>query len=155
MIIKAYATAMKTDEAFNPIHYEEYNCTGEQYARGCYTCMMPPGFLTTFKNLIREPIRRLHLAGTVTASQWSGYINGAIQAGERAAKEVLHSQGLIDEERIWEPEPPVDDVIPEIPFTDTFMEKHLPSVNDFLSLVCFLVPAVGATVGCALLCYRR
>ncbi|KAL1419856.1 hypothetical protein MTO96_004760 [Rhipicephalus appendiculatus] len=154
MIIKAYAAAMKTDEALHPIHYEEYNWAGEQYAGGCYTCMMPPGFLTTFKNLIREPIGRLHFAGTETASQWSGYINGAVQAGERAAKEVLHSQGLIGEERIWEPEPPVDDVIPEIPFTDTFMEKHLPSVGDFLSLVCFLVLPVGAAVGWALLGHR-
>lgn len=145
MIIQAYAKAMQTDEALYPIHYEEYNWAGEQYAGGCYTCMMPPGFLTTFRGLIREPVGRLYFAGTETAVQWSGYINGAIQAGERAAKEVLHAQGKIAKERIHEPEPPVDDVIPEIPFTDTFAEKHMPSVGGFLSLLTFMaMPAAAA-----------
>lgn len=32
---------------------------------------------------------RIHWAGTETATQWCGYINGAIQAGQRAAMEVL------------------------------------------------------------------
>lgn len=144
MIIKAYAAAMKTEEALHPIHYEEYNWAGEQYAGGCYTCMMPPGFLTTFRNAIREPVGRLFFAGTETATHWSGYINGAIQAGERAAKEVLNAQGIVPKERIWEPEAPCDDVIPEIPFKDTFMEKHLPSVGAFLSLVAFVAVPAGA-----------
>uniref|UniRef100_G3MP60 Amine oxidase n=1 Tax=Amblyomma maculatum TaxID=34609 RepID=G3MP60_AMBMU len=154
MLIKAYASAMKTDEALHPIHYEEYNWAGEQYAGGCYTCMMPPGFLTTFRNGIREPVGRLFFAGTETASQWSGYINGAIQAGERAAKEVLHAQGIIPKERIWEPEAPCDDVIPEIPFTDTFWEKHLPSVGVFLSLIAFLAVPAGVAAGWAFLGHR-
>lgn len=32
---------------------------------------------------------RLHFAGTETATDWSGYMDGAIQSGWRAAKEVL------------------------------------------------------------------
>lgn len=31
----------------------------------------------------------IHFAGTETATEWSGYMNGAAQAGERAAKEIL------------------------------------------------------------------
>lgn len=33
--------------------------------------------------------RRIHWAGTETATVWSGFMNGAVQAGTRAANEVL------------------------------------------------------------------
>lgn len=32
---------------------------------------------------------RIHWAGTETATQWCGYLSGAVQAGQRAALEVL------------------------------------------------------------------
>ena len=32
---------------------------------------------------------RVHWAGTETATEWRGYMNGAVQAGQRAASEVL------------------------------------------------------------------
>ena len=32
---------------------------------------------------------RLHFAGTETAIEWTGYMEGAAQSGERAAAEVL------------------------------------------------------------------
>lgn len=38
--------------------------------------------------VLREPVGRLYFAGTETASEWSGYMEGAVQAGERAAREV-------------------------------------------------------------------
>lgn len=38
--------------------------------------------------MIRKPIGKLHFAGTETATKWSGYMDGAIDAGERAAREV-------------------------------------------------------------------
>lgn len=34
-------------------------------------------------------IPRIHWAGTETATQWCGYLSGAVQAGQRAAMEVL------------------------------------------------------------------
>jgi monoamine oxidase len=33
---------------------------------------------------------RIYWAGTETATQWCGYMDGAVQAGERAALEVLY-----------------------------------------------------------------
>ncbi|CAG11197.1 unnamed protein product, partial [Tetraodon nigroviridis] len=32
---------------------------------------------------------RIHWGGTETATQWCGYMSGAVQAGQRAALEVL------------------------------------------------------------------
>ena len=44
--------------------------------------------LTAFGPALREPIGPLHWAGTETATKWNGYIDGALQSGERAAREV-------------------------------------------------------------------
>jgi monoamine oxidase len=38
---------------------------------------------------LRAPIDRLHFAGTETASEWNGYLEGAVESGERVAVEVL------------------------------------------------------------------
>lgn len=38
--------------------------------------------------MLREPVGRLYFAGTETATEWSGYMEGAVEAGERAAREV-------------------------------------------------------------------
>ena len=37
----------------------------------------------------REPVGRLHWAGTETATRWAGYMSGAVNAGRRAADEVI------------------------------------------------------------------
>lgn len=131
------------EEALHPIHYEEFNWAGEQYSGGCYTSMMPPGLLTTFRNVLREPIGRMFFAGTETATEWSGYINGAIQAGERAAREVLHAQGKLPKDQIWQKEPP-NPVIKSEPFVDTFTEKHMPSVPAFVATATLVgIPSVA------------
>lgn len=45
--------------------------------------------ISTYREL-RKPVNRCFFAGTETATQWAGYMEGAIQAGERAAREVSH-----------------------------------------------------------------
>jgi monoamine oxidase len=54
---------------------------------------MFPGVLTTVGKTIHEPFGRIHWAGTETATIWTGYIDGAIRSGERAAQEILTAQG--------------------------------------------------------------
>ena len=41
--------------------------------------------------MLRKPHKRVYFAGTETATSWVGYMEGAIQAGERAAREVRAS----------------------------------------------------------------
>jgi monoamine oxidase len=48
-----------------------------------------PGVLTQYGRLLREPVGRLHWAGTETAGTSHGAIDGAVRSGERAAAEVL------------------------------------------------------------------
>uniref|UniRef100_A0A8C4VDT5 monoamine oxidase n=1 Tax=Gopherus evgoodei TaxID=1825980 RepID=A0A8C4VDT5_9SAUR len=85
---------------------------------------------------IRQPLGRIYFAGTETATQWSGYMEGAVQAGERAAREILFEMGKISKSEIWMPEPESEDV-PARPITTTFWERNLPSVPGLLKLVGF------------------
>ena len=41
-----------------------------------------------FSRVLRQPVGRIYFAGTETATHWSGYMEGAVEAGERAAREV-------------------------------------------------------------------
>ena len=48
-----------------------------------------PGTLLGYGPALREPVGRIHWAGTETADFWQGYMDGAVRSGERAAAEVL------------------------------------------------------------------
>jgi monoamine oxidase len=76
-----------------PQEYVELSWTEEEYSRGCYAGFLPPGVLTSYGEALRAPIGRLHWAGTETATEWNGYMDGALQAGDRAAREVLAALG--------------------------------------------------------------
>jgi monoamine oxidase len=69
--------------------YAECDWTAEAYSRGGPVGLMGPGTLGRYGHVLRRPEGRVHWAGTDTATVWNGYMDGAIQAGERAADEVL------------------------------------------------------------------
>jgi monoamine oxidase len=48
-----------------------------------------PGTLTRYGHLLREPLGRVHWAGTETATVSHGAIDGAVRSGERVAAEIL------------------------------------------------------------------
>jgi monoamine oxidase len=75
--------------AAHPEQYLERNWVEEEWSRGCYVGYTAPGVLTAYGPAIRAPIGPIHWAGTETATVWNGYMDGAIQSGERAAREVL------------------------------------------------------------------
>ena len=77
------------EQARVPKEYVELSWAEEEYSRGCYAGFLPPGVLTSYGEALRAPIGRLHWAGTETATEWNGYMDGALQAGERAAREIL------------------------------------------------------------------
>ena len=73
----------------SPIDYVERDWAAEAWTRGCYGAHFPTGAWTRFGPALREPCGPIHWAGTETATRWMGYIDGAVQSGERAASEVL------------------------------------------------------------------
>jgi len=68
--------------------YIDQYWAAEQWSRGCYAGTFGPGGWTGFGPHLRKPVGRIHWAGTETATEWMGYVEGAIQSGERAADEV-------------------------------------------------------------------
>ncbi|XP_057709233.1 amine oxidase [flavin-containing] isoform X2 [Corythoichthys intestinalis] len=133
-ICESFSKVMGTEKALHAIHYEEKNWCEEEYSGGCYTAYFPPGILTQFGRVLREPVGRLYFAGTETATEWSGYMEGAVQAGERAAREILCTMGKIHRSQIWQSEPASEDV-PALPFTTTFWERNSPSVGGLVNFV--------------------
>jgi len=61
----------------------------EPWTRGCSMAHFPPGILTRYGPLLRQPLGRVHWAGTETSTVSHGAIDGAIRSGERAATEIL------------------------------------------------------------------
>jgi monoamine oxidase len=82
-------TRLFGQRAASPERYLERDWTNEEWSRGCYVGYAPPGVLTAYGPAIRAPIGPIHWAGTETATVWNGYMDGAIQSGERAATEAL------------------------------------------------------------------
>ena len=74
--------------AASPVDYVERNWAAERWSRGCYSGAFGPSGWTDFGRALREPVGRVHWAGTETATVWNGYIDGAITSGRRAATEV-------------------------------------------------------------------
>jgi monoamine oxidase len=75
--------------AARPERYLERNWAEEEWSRGCYVGYTPPGVLIAYGPALREPVGPIHWAGTETATIWNGYMDGAVQSGERAAREAL------------------------------------------------------------------
>jgi monoamine oxidase len=82
-------TARLGPGAASPEAFIETQWWKEPWTRGCSMAHLPPGTLTLYGHLLREPHGRVHWAGTETATISHGAIDGAVRSGERAASEVL------------------------------------------------------------------
>ena len=72
-----------------PDDWLELDWAAEEWSRGGPTCNFGPGGWTRYGPALREPVGAVHWAGTETASVWSGYMDGAVRSGQRAAAEVV------------------------------------------------------------------
>lgn len=61
------------------------------FTRGCYNANMGPFVWTHFGSALAEPVGPIKWAATETATSWSAYMEGAVQAGRRAAAEALEA----------------------------------------------------------------
>jgi monoamine oxidase len=81
------------EAAGRPRELLERSWADEEYSGGCFAGFFPPGVWTSYGRALREPVGRLHWAGTETATVWNSYMDGAVRSGERAAAEVLAALG--------------------------------------------------------------
>jgi monoamine oxidase len=87
-VLEGFA-AMFGEEALRPIGYVEHDWTRERWTTGGPVANYAPGTMVQFGSAIRKPFGRVHWAGTETSTYWTGYMDGAVRAGERAAAEAL------------------------------------------------------------------
>lgn len=83
--------ALFGEQAAHPIDFADQRWGAEDFAPGGPTAAVPPGSWTQFGPLLRRPVGPLHWAGTETADDWTGFMDGAVRSGQRAAAEVAQA----------------------------------------------------------------
>jgi monoamine oxidase len=76
-------------QAQNVTAVYEKDWPADRWAIGCPVGVMAPGTLLDFGPALKDPVGKIHWAGTETSDYWCGYMDGAVRSGERAAAEVL------------------------------------------------------------------
>jgi monoamine oxidase len=77
------------EEARTPIEYFDHDWLTEPFIGGGYSCYAPPGVMTAGYEELHDPIGPIHWAGTEMATTYQGYVEGALEAADRAVAEVL------------------------------------------------------------------
>ncbi|GAQ85189.1 amine oxidase [Klebsormidium nitens] len=72
--------------AFTELHLKVW--ADDLWTKGCPVNLAPPGVTCKYAGVLRKPIGCLHWAATETSTRWLGYMEGALEAGYRAAGEV-------------------------------------------------------------------
>ena len=88
LVLSEYAEIFESDEARHPKQFLFKDWMQDRFTGGSGG-VAPVGVTTGYGDAISKHVGRLYFAGTETASDWSGYMDGAIQSGWRAAREVL------------------------------------------------------------------
>lgn len=77
-------------EVPEPVQVLEKEWTEDPWVGGAAIPVMLPGVMTgDAGRAIRDPFGHIHFVGTETAVMWKGFMEGAIRAGVRGAKEVI------------------------------------------------------------------
>jgi monoamine oxidase len=76
------------EEAASPLDYFDRDWSAEEWTGGCYGAHFPPGVWSAYGDALREPCGRIHWAGADTGIKWNGYMDAAVESGERSADEV-------------------------------------------------------------------
>jgi len=89
--VLATLTELFGEPASRPLAYLEADWAADPWSAGCVVGT-PPGALVEGA-VWRGSFDRIHLAGAEAAVRWPGYMEGAIEAAERAAAAVLAAPG--------------------------------------------------------------
>jgi monoamine oxidase len=79
------------EAAREPRDYFEHDWVAQPWIEGGYNAYAPPKAMTAGFVVpdLAEPIGRIHWAGSELATQFSGYMEGALESGEQAAEAIL------------------------------------------------------------------
>ncbi|MDG4664460.1 flavin monoamine oxidase family protein [Mycobacterium sp. 236(2023)] len=80
--------ALFGNAALQPLDYVDHCWGAEPFAPGGPTAAVPPGSWTTYGRWLKAPVDGIFWAGTETADRWTGFLDGAVRSGVRAAGEA-------------------------------------------------------------------
>jgi monoamine oxidase len=66
--------------------------TGNPWTKGSYS-YYAPGQYTTITGVEQQAVNGCHFAGEHTSLEYQGYMNGAVESGQRAAEEIVTALG--------------------------------------------------------------
>ncbi|AFZ72030.1 flavin monoamine oxidase family protein [Natronobacterium gregoryi] len=75
-------------KAADPLEYVDEPWSTTRWSTGGYNAVMTPGTLTSCGAVLREPVDGVYWAGSETALEGRGFMEGAIRSGERVAVEI-------------------------------------------------------------------
>lgn len=78
-------------KAAKPSYYIDGEWADRPWTRGCYNANMGPLVWTNFGHALSARVGPIHWASTETATYWSAYMEGAVEAAQRAAQEVIEA----------------------------------------------------------------
>lgn len=81
--------SMLGEEALEPLEFFYHSMMDEEWATGCPMATPAPGMWTMYGEWMRKPVGPIHWAGTEASTRFYGYMEGAVDSGQRAAKEVI------------------------------------------------------------------
>ncbi|HXO42614.1 MAG TPA: FAD-dependent oxidoreductase [Thermoanaerobaculia bacterium] len=88
-VLRALATHYEDPAALHPTDYVDHDWSAQRWIGGGAGMGLPPGVLTEYGPALTARVGRIHWAGTETATDFYGHMDGAISAGERAADAAL------------------------------------------------------------------
>ena len=71
-----------------PVAARSVDWSSDPWSRGGYASHRGIGTWASAPDLF-APVGALHFAGTETATEWRGFMEGALESGERAASEII------------------------------------------------------------------
>lgn len=140
------------------VGYKEKIWSEDPWQGGGPCCIPGPCAITKYKLEHRQPFAsdRVFIAGTESAFVMAGYLDGAVEAGERAARNVLVKRGLLDAASSYETisQYPPSPQMPFISMEISQWEKMLAVINPrsitavmMLSVVTFVGFRVWKRIG--------
>jgi monoamine oxidase len=87
-VLQDLATLLGSEARDTVLEYHEGNWPENPWIGGAYSTFYTPGTWTQFGASLRKPVGTVFWAGTEVSTAWPGYIHGALQAGEDAARAV-------------------------------------------------------------------
>lgn len=96
-----HLTRLFGGEARDVAVYRDRDWSEDPWAGGCPVALPAPGLDVAAVDP-REPVGPIHWAGTETATAWRGYLEGAVEAGQRAGREVVAEVRGVAAANAWE-----------------------------------------------------